>query len=117
MLTGASSHSFSFVGLLIYAGVIFHKSRTGTLGRGKYAPTAGAGGAGGDLLNQNTGYAMAGGHGQAQTYPEPAYGPRDGHLHEKSHTQGVEPYGQSYYDASHDNGKNGHSVLSNSAIV
>lgn len=50
MLTVAFS-SASFIGLLIYASVIFHKSRKGSL-RANYAPAA----AGMEPLGHNTAY-------------------------------------------------------------
>lgn len=93
------SRSLSFIGLLIYASVIFHKSRKGTLGKGSYAPTSDAGQ---QLFSMETGYGAPNAQPYGQNYPDTGYYNRKMDSDNMSSVPDTQPAEHSYADRSYD---------------
>lgn len=92
--------SLSFLGLLIYASVIFHRFRKGTLEKGAYAPTARNGQ---QLLPMGSSYPMPGAQQYGQDYTDRSYYNREMGSRETSVMPGMAPHSQAYLDTSYGN--------------
>lgn len=102
MVANLDFRSLSFIGLLIYASIIFHKSRKGTLGKGSYAPTSDAGQ---QLFAMETSYAAPGAQPYGQSYPDTGYYNRKLDSDDMSSVPSTLPAEQGYanqgYDSHH----------------
>ncbi|KAJ4419804.1 hypothetical protein N0V82_004739 [Gnomoniopsis sp. IMI 355080] len=105
----------SFVGLLIYASIIFHKSRKGTLGKGTYAP---ADNSGQQLYAMDTSYATPAAPPYGQNYPDSGYYSRKMDSHDASLASGDVSHEQGYGNPSYGNNyNNSHDHHTTSSIV